>query len=60
LVQDFCIEVGIPYALYGFVDSNKQVIGRLAEVSRQAAILAKCQDTIVSSEDGLLGQIHWE
>ncbi|KXH39246.1 fatty acid desaturase [Colletotrichum nymphaeae SA-01] len=43
LVQDFCNDVGIPYALYGFVDGNKDVIGRLAEVSRQAAILAKCQ-----------------
>ncbi|WYZ43030.1 hypothetical protein EsH8_VI_000729 [Colletotrichum jinshuiense] len=43
LVQGFCNDVGIPYALYGFVDGNKDVIGRLAEVSRQAAILAKCQ-----------------
>ncbi|KAK1638121.1 fatty acid desaturase [Colletotrichum phormii] len=43
LVQDFCNDVGIPYALYGFVDGNKDVVGRLAEVSRQAAILAKCQ-----------------
>ncbi|OHE98556.1 fatty acid desaturase [Colletotrichum orchidophilum] len=43
LVQEFCNDVGIPYALYGFVEGNKDVIGRLAEVSRQAAILAKCQ-----------------
>jgi delta8-fatty-acid desaturase len=43
LVQDFCLDVEIPYALYGFVDGNTQVIGRLAEVGRQAAILAKCQ-----------------
>jgi len=42
LVQDFCSDVGIPYALYGFIDGSKQVIGRLEEVSRQAAILAKC------------------
>lgn len=46
LVQDFCNEVGIPYALYGFVDGNKRVVGTLAEVSRQAAILAKCQQVI--------------
>jgi sphingolipid 8-(E)-desaturase len=46
LVQAFCSEVGIPYALYGFVDGNKEVIGRLNEVGRQAAILAKCQKTI--------------
>lgn len=43
LVQEFCLEVSIPYALYGFVDGSKQVIGRLEEVGRQAAILAKCQ-----------------
>ena len=46
LVQEFCKDVGIPYALYGFVDGNKEVIGRLGEVGRQAAILAKCQQTI--------------
>ena len=47
LVQEFCQEVSIPYALYGFVDGNKEVIGRLAEVGRQAAILAQCQKTLV-------------
>lgn len=46
LVQEFCREVGIPYALYGFVQGNKQVVARLEEVSRQAAILAKCQKSI--------------
>lgn len=46
LVQQFCNEVGIPYALYGFVDGNKEVIGRLADVSRQAAILAQCQRAV--------------
>ena len=51
LVQEFCDDVEIPYALYGFADGNKQVIGRLSEVSRQAAILAKCQRTIASSGD---------
>ncbi|OAA54487.1 delta-9 acyl-CoA desaturase [Niveomyces insectorum RCEF 264] len=47
LVQAFCDDVGIPYALYGFVDGNKKVIGRLADVSKQAAILAQCQQAIV-------------
>lgn len=51
MVQDFCNEVGIPYALYGFTNGNKQVIGRLSEVSRQAAILAKCQKSVVKSGD---------
>ena len=46
LVQEFCSDVGIPYALYGFVDGNKQVIGKLGEVGRQAAILAQCQRTL--------------
>ncbi|EAQ92191.1 hypothetical protein CHGG_00426 [Chaetomium globosum CBS 148.51] len=52
LVQEFCDDVGIPYALYGFVDGNKQVIGRLADVARQAAILAKCQSVMAASEPG--------
>jgi delta8-fatty-acid desaturase len=55
LVQDFCTDVGIPYALYGFVDGNKEVIGRLNEVGRQAAILAKCQRTIAEKGDILHG-----
>lgn len=55
LVQEFCSEVGIPYALYGFVDGNKVVIGRLGEVGRQAAILAKCQKTVAERGDILHG-----
>lgn len=52
LVQDFCNEVNIPYALYGFIDGNKEVIGRLADVGRQAAILAECQKKLVE-KDGM-------
>jgi delta8-fatty-acid desaturase len=55
LVQEFCIDVGIPYALYGFVDGSKQVIGRLGEVGRQAAILAKCQRACAEKGDILHG-----
>jgi len=51
LVQEFCREVGIPYALYGFVDGNKEVIGRLADVGRQAAILAQCHKAITEKAD---------
>ncbi|KAI2622652.1 fatty acid desaturase [Hypomontagnella submonticulosa] len=58
LVQEFCDEVGIPYALYGFVDGNKRVVGTLAEVSRQAAILAKCQKVISESDDPIHGHHH--
>jgi delta8-fatty-acid desaturase len=47
LVREFCAATGIPYALYGFAESNGRVIGRLGEVSRQAAILAKCKEAMV-------------
>jgi delta8-fatty-acid desaturase len=56
LVQKFCDEVNIPYVLYGFAGGNQQVIGRLAEVSRQAAILAKCQKSIQNGD--LSGHHH--
>lgn len=49
LVQEFCNEVDIPYALYGFIEGNKEVIGRLGDVGRQVAILAECQRTIVEN-----------
>lgn len=51
LVQDFCEDVGIPYALYGFVDGERQVLGRMADVGRQARILAECQKTMANSPD---------
>lgn len=51
LVQQFCNDVGIPYALYGFVDGNKEVIGRLGDVAKQAKILAECQRSMAESGD---------
>ncbi|PNS21656.1 Delta 8-(E)-sphingolipid desaturase [Sphaceloma murrayae] len=51
MVQQFCNEVGIPYALYGFVEGNKEVIGRLGDVAKQARILAECQKHIAESGD---------
>ncbi|MCJ1289202.1 hypothetical protein MMC34_000734 [Xylographa carneopallida] len=51
LVQGFCKEAGIPYALYGFVDGSREVIGRLGEVGRQAAILARCQSVMAERGD---------
>jgi sphingolipid 8-(E)-desaturase len=50
LVQEFCNDVNIPYALYGFVNGNQRVVGKLAEVSRHAAILAKCQRTLAARD----------
>ncbi|KAL8674502.1 MAG: hypothetical protein Q9168_001094 [Polycauliona sp. 1 TL-2023] len=49
LVRSFCKDAGIPYALYGFVEGNKHVVGRLADVARQAAILAQCQKSVAES-----------
>ncbi|KAG2417223.1 hypothetical protein HFD88_008442 [Aspergillus terreus] len=46
LVLEFCREAGIPYALYGFVKGNQKVVGSLAEVGRQAAILAECKRVV--------------
>ncbi|KAH0566388.1 hypothetical protein GP486_000210 [Trichoglossum hirsutum] len=51
LVVEFCKDVGLPYALYGFVEGNKEVIGRLADVGRQAAILAQCQKAVSEKAD---------
>lgn len=46
LVMEFCKDVGIPYALYGFSEGNQMVIGQLGEVAKQARILAECQRSI--------------
>lgn len=54
LVQQFCHKVGIPNALYGFICGNRKVVGRLAEVTRQAAILARCQRTIGEGNDFII------
>ncbi|KAF2711764.1 fatty acid desaturas-like protein [Pleomassaria siparia CBS 279.74] len=53
LVQDFCEEVDIPYALFGFVEGNQIVLGRLGDVSKQAKILAECQRTIAEGDFGV-------
>jgi delta8-fatty-acid desaturase len=51
LVKEFCHDVGIPYTIYGFVDGNKEVLGRLGEIGRQAAILSDCQKTIATKHN---------
>ncbi|KAI9820840.1 MAG: hypothetical protein M1832_003473 [Thelocarpon impressellum] len=48
LVVAFCADVGIPYALYGFVEGNGKVLGHLGEVGRQARILAECQRSVAA------------
>ncbi|KAJ5157740.1 uncharacterized protein N7482_008840 [Penicillium canariense] len=42
-VKEFCEDVEIPYAVFTFFDGNKEVIGRLADVAKQAAILEECR-----------------
>lgn len=51
LVQEFCADVGIPYALLTFLDGNKTVVNKLGEVGRQAAILSKCQQKMAEKGD---------
>ncbi|KAI5806260.1 fatty acid desaturase-domain-containing protein [Geopyxis carbonaria] len=51
LVMEFCKDVGIPYAIYGFYDGNKEIIGHLGEVGRQARVLAACQASITEKAD---------
>ena len=46
MVVEFCEDVGIPYALYGFAEGNGMVIGHLGEVAKQARMLAECQRSI--------------
>ncbi len=54
LVKQFCKEVGIDYQIMGFVDGNKEVLGRLGEVAKQVEILVKCQKYMVETgESGL-------
>lgn len=48
IVQQFCHDSGIPYALYGFVDGNKEVLSRLGDVARQAKVLAECQRVLMA------------
>lgn len=46
LVKEFCREVEIPYAIFTFLDGNKEVIWHLGDVAKQARILAECQRSI--------------
>ncbi|KAG9780448.1 fatty acid desaturase, partial [Aureobasidium melanogenum] len=42
-VKEFCKETGIPYAIYGFGQGNKEVIGRLGEVAKQVKVFEECR-----------------
>lgn len=51
--MEFCEEVKVPYAIYGFYDGNKEIIGHLREVGKQARIFNECQRSII--EEGKYG-----
>jgi len=56
LVKDFCNEVGVPYAIFTFVNGNKEVIWRLGDVAKQARILEECRKSI--AEQGVFSGHH--
>ena len=43
MVIPFCEDVGIPYVRYGFVEGNRQVVGRLGDVAKQVAVFEECR-----------------
>ncbi|KAM0714247.1 hypothetical protein Q7P37_010034 [Cladosporium fusiforme] len=54
LVMEFCEDVNIPYALYGFQAGNEKVIGHLGDIANQARVLAECQRSMTLQD--ALGQ----
>ncbi|MCJ1363001.1 hypothetical protein MMC16_002107 [Acarospora aff. strigata] len=54
LVRQFCEDTGIEYKILGFMDGNKEVLGRLGEVAGQVEMLVKCQAYMAETgESGL-------
>ncbi|WZH44050.1 fatty acid desaturase [Fusarium acuminatum] len=51
-------ETGVKYEVYGFVDCNSRVLGRLEEVGRQARFLRECQERVLAEGAFLRGD--WE
>jgi sphingolipid 8-(E)-desaturase len=56
LVREFCEEVKIPYTVYGFVEGNREVLGRLGEVAKQARMLEDCRK--VAASRGVFTEEH--
>ena len=53
-MREFCAETGIEYKCLGFVEGNKEVLGRLGDIGRQAEMLVKCQQYMAETgESGL-------
>ena len=55
-VREFCEEVEIPYVIYGFTQGNREVLGRLEEVAKQAKIFGQCQEA--AARDLVEGHNH--
>jgi delta8-fatty-acid desaturase len=48
LVREFCENVGVKYVIFGFVEGNKEVLGRLGEVAKQARAMKECAEWLVT------------
>ncbi|ODM16400.1 hypothetical protein SI65_07907 [Aspergillus cristatus] len=56
LVLEFCRDTGIPYAIFTFLDGNKEVIGRLGDVAKQVRILEECRKSC--AQQGVFSDHH--
>ncbi|KAB5515366.1 fatty acid desaturase [Coniochaeta sp. 2T2.1] len=53
-VREFCKETGIPYEIFGFVEGNKKVLGRLEQIGQQVRVMMECQKYMAETgESGL-------
>ena len=51
LVKEFCKEIGVKYFIFGFVKGNKEVLGRLEEVAKQARMMKECVNWLVKERE---------
>jgi len=51
LVRAFCVDTGIEYKCFGFVEGNRKVLGRLGEVANQVEMLVQCQKYMAKTGD---------
>ncbi|KAF8867323.1 fatty acid desaturase [Acephala macrosclerotiorum] len=58
VVKVWSKEVGLRYEVYGFVECNGRVLGRLEEVGRQARFLREAHKGVLESKEWLRGE--WE
>ncbi|KAF8454018.1 fatty acid desaturase [Terfezia claveryi] len=56
LVKVFCEETGLEYKSLGFVDGNREVLGRLGEIGRQVEFLRRCEGYV--RENNVLHEVY--